>query len=261
MTDSYRVWSTRDVVWSPDRAGNWLFHCHITFHVVPEARLDYRPTDEHQTHSTAPMAHMAGLALGVTVAPGRATTPAPTRVRKLALYVDQGGPRGRAPSTFSYILQNGPKAPAADSMQRIGSTLFLTRGERSDITVHNRSKQAGGIHWHGIELESWSDGVVGWSSKGAAMAPLIVPVAPSRPLADAASRHVHVPHPHERCRAGHRRRRSARSSSSSRGSVSIRAATISSRTGTGSTTTPTICRTCSSTATRFPIRPGRWRSA
>ncbi len=175
VTDSYRKWSTRDVVWSPDRAGNWLFHCHITFHVVPEARLDYGPTDEHQTHSTDPMAHMAGLVLGMTVAPSRATPPAPTRVRKLALYVDQGGPRGRAPSTFSYILKNGPKAPAADSMQRIGSTLFLTRGERSDITVHNRSKQAGGIHWHGIELESWSDGVVGWSSKGAAMAPPIVP--------------------------------------------------------------------------------------
>jgi|CXWL01.1.fsa_nt_gi FtsP/CotA-like multicopper oxidase with cupredoxin domain len=175
VTDSYRKWSTRDIVWSPDRPGNWLFHCHITFHVVPETRLDYGPADEHQTHSTDPMTHMAGLVLGLTVAPSPAKEVAPTRVRNLTLFVDQGGPRGRAPSTFSYILQRGTKAPAVDSMERVGSTLLLTKGERADITVHNRSTQAGGIHWHGIELESWSDGVVGWSSNGPAMAPPIMP--------------------------------------------------------------------------------------
>ncbi|MEI2719340.1 MAG: multicopper oxidase domain-containing protein [Gemmatimonadales bacterium] len=175
VTDSYRKWSTRDIVWSPDRPGNWLFHCHITFHVVPETRLDFGPADAHQTHSTDPMTHMAGLVLGLTVAPNDAKPVAPTRIRNLTLFVDQGGPRGRAPSTFTYILQNGSKAPAVDSMQRVGSTLFLTRGERADITVHNRSTQAGGIHWHGIELESWSDGVVGWSSNGPAMAPPIMP--------------------------------------------------------------------------------------
>lgn len=175
VTDSYRKWSTRDLVWAPDRAGNWLFHCHITFHVVPEARLDFSPADAHQTHSTDPMSHMAGLVLGLTVAPAKARAAPPTRIRRLDLFVDQGGPRGRAPSTFAYILQQGPKAPAADSMLRVGSTLVLTRGERTDVTVHNRSTQAGGIHWHGLELESWSDGVVGWSNNGPAMAPPIVP--------------------------------------------------------------------------------------
>ncbi len=175
VTDSYAKWSTRDLVWSPDRPGNWLFHCHLTFHVIPEARLDYGPADEHQMHSTDPMAHMAGLVMGLTVAPTAAIAPAPTRVRQLNLYVDQGGPRGRALSTFSYIVQRGRTSPASDSMQPVGSTLVLTKGERADIMVHNRSKQAGGIHWHGIELESWSDGVVGWSSNGTAMAPPIFP--------------------------------------------------------------------------------------
>lgn len=174
VTDSYRKWSTRDVVWSPDRPGNWLFHCHIVFHVIPEARLDYGPAHEHQTHSTDPMTHMAGLVLGLSVAPKPVTVAAPTRVRRMTLFVDQGGPLGRAPSTFTYILQHGPRPPAPDSMQRIGSTLVLTRGERADVMVHNRSQQAGGIHWHGLELESWSDGVVGWSSKGSAMAPPIL---------------------------------------------------------------------------------------
>ena len=175
VTDSYRKWSTRDIVWSPDRPGNWLFHCHIVFHVVPDARLDHGPADEHQTHSTDPMDHMAGLVLGLTVAPKPATAIAPMRVRHLTLFVDQGGPRGRAPSSFSYLLQNGPKAPAADSMLGVGSVLVLHTGDRTDVTVHNRSQQAGGVHWHGLELESWSDGVVGWSTDGKAMAPPILP--------------------------------------------------------------------------------------
>jgi FtsP/CotA-like multicopper oxidase with cupredoxin domain len=41
--------------------------------------------------------------------------------------------------------------------------------------VHNRSREATGIHWHGIELESFYDGVVGWSNLGKAMAPPIAP--------------------------------------------------------------------------------------
>lgn len=79
------------------------------------------------------------------------------------------------PATFSYVLQQGAAAPAADSVLNPASPLFLTRGEPVDITVHNRTTQAGGIHWHGIELESWSDGVVGWSNRGTALAPPIEP--------------------------------------------------------------------------------------
>jgi len=43
-------------------------------------------------------------------------------------------------------------------------TLMLTRGEPTDITVHNRLKEATAVHWHGIEprellqLTAWSDG-------------------------------------------------------------------------------------------------------
>ena len=176
VTDSYARWSTREIAWSPDRPGNWLFHCHLTFHVVPDARLDHGPADEHETHSTDPLEHMAGLVMGITVAPRagesylRAAAP-----RQLDLFMNEGGPRGSMEKTFSYILQNGPTPPAKDSMLIPGSLLLLTRGVPVDITVHNRTQQPGGIHWHGIELESWSDGVMGWSSRGSAMAPAIEP--------------------------------------------------------------------------------------
>ncbi|MES2125114.1 MAG: multicopper oxidase domain-containing protein [Gemmatimonadota bacterium] len=176
VTDSYAPWGTRDISWSPDRPGNWLFHCHLSYHVIPDARLDKDPADDHQTHSPDPMVHMAGLVVGLSVAPKPGTAePAPGKPRQLELYFQQGGPRGRMHATFSYILQRGATPPAVDSVEIPGSPLLLTRGIPVDVRVHNRTLQPGGVHWHGVELLSWSDGVVGWSSKGTALAPPILP--------------------------------------------------------------------------------------
>lgn len=176
VTETYVPWSTRDFTWSPDRAGNWLFHCHLTFHVIPSVRLDNIGGDDHQTHSVDPAVHMAGLVLGLNVAPRRgARAAAAQQHRQLDLFMNQGAARGNMGATFSYVLQRGSEPPKPDSVINPASTLFLTKGEPVDITVHNRTSQSGGIHWHGIELESWSDGVVGWSNRGTALAPPIDP--------------------------------------------------------------------------------------
>ncbi|MEO7355280.1 MAG: multicopper oxidase domain-containing protein, partial [Gemmatimonadales bacterium] len=176
VTDSYAPWSTRDLAWSPDRPGNWLFHCHITFHVIPDARLDHGPVNEPETHSPDPMQHMAGLVLGLKVSPR--PNARPTKLPKPVhydMFMNQGAPRKLMPVTYSYIVQRGATPPAADSILIPGTTLVLTKGQPVDITVHNRSDQHAGVHWHGVELESWSDGVMGWSSKGSAVAPSIPP--------------------------------------------------------------------------------------
>lgn len=76
---------------------------------------------------------------------------------------------------MSFVLQRDARVPAADSVERVGSTLFLTRGEPVDVTVVNRLSEPTGVHWHGIELESYSDGVVGWSGTGRRIAPLVAP--------------------------------------------------------------------------------------
>lgn len=179
VTEQLARWTTRTISWSPDRPGNWLFHCHLTFHVIPDARLDHRhgpDVDIRETTSINPMQHMAGLVLGMAVSPGpgAAFEPAPA-TRQLDLFVNEGGPRGRMPRTFSYILQRGPTEPGRDSVEIPGSLLVLTRNERTDITVHNRATEPVAIHWHGLELESWSDGVAGWSGMGTAVAPPVLP--------------------------------------------------------------------------------------
>ncbi len=179
VTESMAPWATRTLTWSPDRPGNWLFHCHLTFHVVPDARLGHRhgpDVEVRETTSIDPMKHMAGLVMGLVVAPRPGESYARTGTpRPLDLYVNEGERRGRMPRTFSYILQRGTMAPAPDSVQIPGSLIVLTRNEPTDITIHNRAGEPVGIHWHGLELESWSDGVVGWSGQGAMVAP---PVAP-----------------------------------------------------------------------------------
>ena len=47
-----------------------------------------------------------------------------------------------------------------------GPTLALTRGEPVEITLVNELPEATAIHWHGMELESYYDGVHGWSGDG-----------------------------------------------------------------------------------------------
>jgi FtsP/CotA-like multicopper oxidase with cupredoxin domain len=177
VTEHMQPLQTMSIAWSPDREGNWLFHCHIAFHVVPsEARLTPSADGVHDELSHDAMRHMAGLALGINVTAPPSFTAAPRGpARSLRLLVQEGRRRARAPRALGYVLQQGAAAPPADSIQISGPVLVMRRGEPTDITVVNRLKQPTSVHWHGIELESYSDGVSGWSGAGTKLAPLIAP--------------------------------------------------------------------------------------
>lgn len=160
----------------PINPGNWLFHCHTTFHVVTEGRLDPSPEAEHELHIGDPGKHMSGLVLGINVRPNRGFRAA-SRInpRRLRLFVDEGRPRRHAPRALGFVLQQGKRPPAIDSVEIPGTTLFLTRGQPTDITITNRLKETTAIHWHGLELESYSDGVAGWSGIENHVAAAIMP--------------------------------------------------------------------------------------
>jgi FtsP/CotA-like multicopper oxidase with cupredoxin domain len=167
---------TMALTWVPTRPGDWLFHCHIGFHVVPDSRLDPPPPDSHDRMAHDPLVHMAGLVVGIVVhpAPG-AIEPARGKARRLHLFAQEGKPRGRAARALGYVLQRGAHPPAPDSIETGCSLLVLTRDEPTDIVVVNRLAEPAAIHWHGIELESYSDGVAGWSGVGNHLAPSIQP--------------------------------------------------------------------------------------
>ncbi|MBA3343642.1 MAG: multicopper oxidase domain-containing protein [Gemmatimonadaceae bacterium] len=164
------------LVMKPEREGNWLFHCHLAFHVVHGANLSDRTNSGHSLHSGDPKLHMSGLVLGINVKPSpSAVAERRTNVRRMNLFVQEGKPRGRAPRALGFVLQRGGRAPAKDSVEIPGSVIVVTRGEPTDITVVNRLKEATSVHWHGIELESYSDGVPGWSGMEKRLAPMIAP--------------------------------------------------------------------------------------
>ena len=169
------------ITWSPERAGNWLFHCHFVAHMSGDQRLDRLDAKTGHTADRA-MADrashdMAGLLLGVTVnpRPGQPTRPVAGAERRLHLFADMQ-PRvfGERPG-YGFVLQEGARAPARDSIRVPGTPLILTKGEPVAVVVHNRTTSPFSLHWHGIELESFNDGVAGWSGVAKRLAPLIAP--------------------------------------------------------------------------------------
>jgi FtsP/CotA-like multicopper oxidase with cupredoxin domain len=175
-----------DMTWTADRAGNWLFHCHMMFHMSPQKSLAAKETQPTEPQPAAyspssPHDHgmgMGGLVMGITVLP--AATPAPTSApattaRKLQLVISDNP--GKIPL---YNLEvNDPLIPPAPDNKKspslLGPPIVLTRGEATEIEVKNQSINPTAIHWHGIELESYYDGVSGWTGSSAQTTPPIAP--------------------------------------------------------------------------------------
>ena len=109
---------------------------------------------------------------------------------------ENGGSSPAAPF-YGFTLQHGDAVPPLDSGPRIGPALELVRGEPVRITVVNTLSQPTAVHWHGIELESYFDGVAGYSGAGTRLSPLIAPrdsfeVRMTPPRAGTFIYHTHV---------------------------------------------------------------------
>jgi manganese oxidase len=171
---------TFSLTWVPERPGNWLFHCHDNLHVLRNRPLDGSrlPPEHHLTdvknHS---LEMMGGLVMGIEVRPnGVAATPNDDgRRRKLRLvaHVDSGGTD--AEPAYGYTLHDGPTTTPTRAPLLPGPTIVLTRGEPVGITVVNELQEATAVHWHGIELDSYFDGVAGFSGAGKRISPVIAP--------------------------------------------------------------------------------------
>ncbi len=154
--------------------GNWLFHCHFAFHTDETVSLTGgpdAPLDAHAGHS------MRGLVMGLKVAPSpNYKEPAVARAREMRLFVQKSPDRlpTGAPA-IGFALQQGAVAPARDSVVLPGPVLELRRGEPVRIAVHNSLDEPTAVHWHGLEIESYPDGVPHWSGLGQRMFSQIAP--------------------------------------------------------------------------------------
>ena len=180
VTQVMQPGTTMAMTWRPEREGNWLFHCHVMAHVSPTLHVDEsrKQADPHGSGHHAGFG-MTGMVLGISVVgpppatPDASTEAAMRSARRLTLVMRSESKRfGEAPA-YGFVL--GDPAAVTGPVPVPGPTLVLTRGEPVEITLVNRLPEATAIHWHGMELESYYDGVHGWSGSGLRVTPLIEP--------------------------------------------------------------------------------------
>lgn len=170
VTERIAPGGTMAIAWVPERVGNWVFHCHFAFHISHFVRLG-EPVAGH---------HMAGLVIGMHVVapdePPHAVAAGPLDVRRLHLVAQsEPGRFGEGEPGWGYLLGDAASPVARDSIALPGPRIVLERGQPVAITVVNRLAEPTAVHWHGIELESFPDGVPGWSGTPGRIMPSIAP--------------------------------------------------------------------------------------
>jgi FtsP/CotA-like multicopper oxidase with cupredoxin domain len=173
VTERLPPGSTMTMAFLPDRPGSWIFHCHLNWHVVSNPRMGEEKLSPEEREREVVVGHadhdpqnhivngMGGLLLAFNVEPPSDWTPPGGVRRKIRLFVQSGTANGDTVQRSAFVVQDGDIEPAPDSVRMPGSPLILRRGEPTSIWVINRSGEPTQVHWHGLELESAYDGVVG----------------------------------------------------------------------------------------------------
>jgi len=181
------------ITWIPERGGNWLFHCHFADHVTPHGvlsgenpragveRIGVWPSSRGHAEGDAgdhAATGMAGLVLGVSVheRSGARGSAAPRGARAIRLVAIQDRQFPDSQPSLRYVLDDpsqslGPR----EAWPGMSVPLYLARGEPVAITLVNQMHEPTSVHWHGIELDSYADGVPGFSGSGMRLSPLIAP--------------------------------------------------------------------------------------
>jgi len=195
VTELMMPGETLALAWAPDRPGNWIFHCHFAGHMatghamnqdrrhpltIAAAHGDHDPASSGPAPAADLQHNMSGLVLGITVRPrGRQPAAATGDARALRLIMRSHPAVYGEYAGYSFALGGATEAADADTPVIPGPLLVLRRDEPVAVTIVNRTHEPGAVHWHGIELESFPDGVPGWSGSGTN---LLQPIPPGDSL-------------------------------------------------------------------------------
>ncbi len=189
VTHAFFPGEAEELSWIADRAGSWMFHCHIDDHITRHAPLrDMLAGKADPNLTIAKRFHLAnepmgGMVIALRVLPRRGD-------RTLA----EAGPPRRLGITIE--AHDQPHEPYSDlpkdtirltdgsqtieSRGNLGPPIVLTRGQPVAITVTNRTREQTSVHWHGVALgDSYFDGGsgMGMPMPGERISPPIVPGA------------------------------------------------------------------------------------
>lgn len=170
VTEAIPPGRTFTMSWIPTRPGNWLFHCHMVPHMAA------LPGAIHAAHGGEAHAGMAGLVVGIEIAAPPNTVPPndPAPARRFSLVLREEPHRYGNRTGYRMDLE-GTEAPRLDSGPVPGPVIVLHRGEPVEITISNRMTEPTAMHWHGMEIDSYYDGVPGFGGMPGAIASPVEP--------------------------------------------------------------------------------------
>jgi FtsP/CotA-like multicopper oxidase with cupredoxin domain len=162
---------TFEMLWSPERTGSWLFHCHMVVHMTPPSDAG----DAAHRHGDDGSGGMAGLVLGIRVT-GKPSSLNKSNLEPRRFTVRMREEPNRYGSRPGYRIQvEGLETTRLAPEPVPGPLIALTRGEPVEVALVNEMKAPTAVHWHGIELESYFDGVPGWGGSAGNVTPTIEP--------------------------------------------------------------------------------------
>ena len=181
VTELLNPGETMSISWVPEKPGGWLFHCHTIFHILPESFLRKKPTmeemDPKDLHDHV-INGMGGLIMGLQILPSGKNWKLEKfdkiKERKLTLIIKEKPNWCDSATGNGFILLEGDQT-SDDKVSIPGPSIVLNRDEAVAINVINKLKDATTVHWHGLEIESYFDGVSGWGNFKNMLAPIIQP--------------------------------------------------------------------------------------
>jgi manganese oxidase len=188
VTEGMDAGGTMRMSWVAERPGGWLFHCHLGFHVLPnaapgeyqsgKARYDAAMgAHDHGDPNNHVVRGMGGLMMAVEVQPRTGEVASQTIRDHTRLHVRSDSIAGKR-RLFDFALGEAGGAGSATPTGPIrwpGPVLLAWRGVPTAVTVINHSPEATQVHWHGLEVDSYFDGGVGVSGSPGMRTPAIVP--------------------------------------------------------------------------------------
>ena len=154
---------TMALTWTPERPGNWILHCHFAGHIATmhDLNKDRRMPDAHAKHAGDPHRHMMeAMVMGIHVEP-RGDMKASAREHRPIRLVARSQPK-----VYGEYVGYAYATDEKDAFAAPGPVLVLEKDQPVAINIVNRTHEAAGVHWHGIELDSYPDGVPNFSGMG-----------------------------------------------------------------------------------------------
>lgn len=185
VTERFEPGETATLRWVAERPGGWIFHCHISYHVVSNAAPGQYPSGEARDHELLAPHHggdphrhveqgMGGLMMAIRVVPPEGWRPEEPKRRENRLFVVSDSIAGER-RRFGFVLAGEDGEPPAGPIGWPGSTIVAWKGEPTSVTVINRTAEPTQVHWHGLEIDSYYDGVVGVGGHTGSRTPAIMP--------------------------------------------------------------------------------------